>query len=93
MGQTENRAMGQRLSLRLVEMGAGERGTVFKIQGGIGLKRRLEAMGIRPGATIVKIAGSPLGGPVVIRIGSMRLAIGCGMAGKVMVDVEKAGTP
>ena len=74
-------------------MRAGERGTIFKIQGGIGLKRRLEAMGIRSGATIVKIAGSPLGGPVVIRIGPMRLAIGCGMAAKVMVDVKKAGTP
>ena len=34
---------------------------------------------------------SPLGGPVVIRIGAMRLAIEFGMAGKVMVDVERAG--
>lgn len=48
-------------------------------------------MGIRPGVTIMKTTGSPLGGPVVIRIGTMRLAIGCGMAGKIMVDVE-AGT-
>jgi ferrous iron transport protein A len=85
--------MDQRLSLKLVEMEAGKPGTVFKILGGICLKRRLEAMGIRPGATIVKIAGSPLGGPVVIRIGPMRLAIGRGMAAKVMVDVEKDGTP
>ena len=74
-------------------MRAGARGTVFKIQGGIGLKRRLEAMGIRPGASIIKIAGSPLGGPVVIGIGSMRLAIGCGMAVKVIVDLERTGTP
>ena len=57
--------MSQRRSLRLVEMRAGERGTVFKIQGGIGMKRRLEAMGIRPSASIVKIAGSPFSGPVV----------------------------
>jgi ferrous iron transport protein A len=92
LSQTENRTLGQRLNLRLVDMGAGERGTVFKILGGIGLKRRLEAMGIRPGATIVKIVGSPLGGPVVIRIGTMRLAIGRGMAAQVMVDVEEAGT-
>jgi Fe2+ transport system protein FeoA len=84
--------MSQRLSLRLVEMRAGERGTVFKIQGGIGLRHRLEAMGIRSGVTIMKMTGSSLGGPVVIRIGTMRLAIGCGMAGKIMVDVERAGT-
>jgi ferrous iron transport protein A len=93
LGQTDNRVMSQRLTLKLVEMRTGERGTVFKIQGGIGLKRRLEAMGIRPGVTIMKMTGSPLGGPVVIRIGSMRLAIGCGMAGKVIVDLERTGTP
>jgi ferrous iron transport protein A len=85
--------MSQQRSVRLVEMRAGERGTVFKIQGGIGMKRRLEAMGIRPGISIVKIAGSPLGGPVVIGIGPVRLAIGCGMAVKVIVDPETAGTP
>jgi len=73
-------------------MRTGEHGTLFKIQGGIGTKRRLEAMGIRPGISIAKIAGSPLGGPVVIGIGSMRLAIGCGMASKVIVDLESTGT-
>jgi ferrous iron transport protein A len=50
----------------------------------------LEAIGVRPGVTIEKLTGSPFGGPVVIRIGHMRLAIGYGMASKVMVAAEKA---
>ncbi|RXL88855.1 ferrous iron transport protein A, partial [Citrobacter sp. AAK_AS5] len=62
------------------------------ILGGGGLRRRLEAMGLPPGATIVKLTGSPFGGPVVVRIGPVRLAIGFGMAGKVMVEVEEALT-
>jgi ferrous iron transport protein A len=76
---------------RLVEMRAGEQGVVFEILGGIGSKRRLEVMGVRLGVTIEKMTGSPFGGPVVVRIGQMRLAIGYGMASKVMVEVKKAG--
>jgi len=71
-------------------MRAGEQGTVFEIRGGISVKRRLEAIGVRPGVTIEKLTDSPFGGPVVIRIGHMRLAIGYGMASKVMVAAEKA---
>ncbi len=90
MSQTENRVTDHYLSRTLAEIGIGESGTILKILGGIRLKHRLEAMGMRPGTTIEKIAGSPFGGPVVIRIGTIRLAIGHGMAGKVMVDVGKA---
>lgn len=89
LDQMDNQTMSHRLSI--VEMKAGEQGTIFEILGSIGLTRRLVAMGMRPGVTIEKMTGSPFGGPVIIRIGHMRLAIGYGMAGKVMVEVEKAG--
>jgi ferrous iron transport protein A len=72
-------------------MRAGEQGVVFEILGGIGSRHRLEVRGVRPGVTIEKMTGSPFGGPVVIRIGRMRLAIGYGMASKVVVEVKKAG--
>ena len=88
MNQEVNRATGH--CRRLVEMTAGEQGTVFEIRGGGSIKRRLEAIGLRPGVTIEKLSGSLFGGPVVIRIGHMRLAIGHGMASKVMVAAEKA---
>lgn len=78
--------------LKLAEMRAGEQGTVLKILSSIGLKRRLEAMGIRPGVRIEKITGSPFSGPIVIRIEHIRLAIGYGMANKILVEVRRAIT-
>jgi len=84
----DNRAAGQRQ--RLVEMTPGEQGIVFEIRGGGSVKRRLEAIGIRPGVTIAKLTGSPFSGPVVVKIRHMRLAIGYGMASKIMVTADKA---
>jgi ferrous iron transport protein A len=53
----------------------------------------LEVIGVRPGVMIEKLTGSFFGGPVVIRIGNMRLAIGHGMASKVMVAAEEVVAP
>jgi ferrous iron transport protein A len=77
--------------LRLLDMSGGEEGTVLSVQGGGGARRRLEALGVRPGVTIVKVTGSPFGGPVIIGIGPVRLAIGYGMAGKIIVEVIPSG--
>jgi ferrous iron transport protein A len=74
-------------------MTAGEQGTVFEIRGGGSVKRRLEAIGIRPGVTIEKLTGSPFGGPLVVRIGHTRLALGYGIASKVIVAEQKAAAP
>lgn len=90
MGQENQRATNHRL--KLLEMKAGEQGTVTEILGGIGLRQRLEAMGVRPGVKIEKMTGSPFGGPVVIKVRRVRFAIGSGMAGKVIVEVEGPGT-
>lgn len=77
--------------LRLLDLKAGDKGTVFAVQGGAGVRRRLEVMGVRRGVAIEKVTGSPFGGPVIIRIGNVRLAIGCGVAGKIIVKVKQAG--
>jgi ferrous iron transport protein A len=55
----------------------------------IGLMRRLEAMGIRPGVIITKISDHFLHGPVIIEVGRTQLAIGYGMAAKILVDKGK----
>ncbi len=73
--------------LRLLEMKSGDQGTVFEVRGGAGVRRRLEAMGVRSGVAVEKVTGSPFGGPVIIKIGHARLAIGCGMASKIIVEL------
>lgn len=72
----------------LHHVGNGRTATVLQVCGGRGIVGRLEAMGIRPGVTLSKISGRPLGGPVVVQINGSRIAMGFGMAGKVLVEVE-----
>jgi ferrous iron transport protein A len=70
-------------------MGTGQAGVVAEIRGGMGMTRRLDAMGIRPGARVVKTSGPFLRGPVTVRVGNAQLALGFGMAGRVFVETEQ----
>ncbi|MEO0156537.1 MAG: fused ferrous iron transport protein A/B [candidate division WOR-3 bacterium] len=74
--------------VNLTMMKSGEKGKVVEITGGKGLINRLESLGIIPGAEITKIGEQIMHGPVVVKIGNTQIAIGYGMARKVMVNVE-----
>jgi ferrous iron transport protein A len=76
----------RQISLRQME--AGQRGIIVGVLGGHGLQRRLEAMGVRPGRTITKVSGQAFRGPVMLRVDHTQIAIGFGMANKIVVDVE-----
>ena len=47
--------MSQKIQLTLLQMQAGQTGTVVHVLGGRGLTRRLEALGIRLGEKVTKI--------------------------------------
>lgn len=70
-------------------MKAGESGLVKRIEGGEKLKRRFASLGIRVGKPIRKITSGVLRGPVVVKIDETQVAIGRGMAKKVIVEVKK----
>ena len=74
----------------LAALKKGRAGRVLAVQGGLGLVRRLEAMGIRPGVLVVKESNSFLKGPVMIRVGQAQVALGYGMAGKILVEPAEA---
>ena len=65
---------------------SGARVRIASCQGGHGLKERLAHMGLLPGETAEVLSSER--GPVILAVGTSRLAIGRGMAGKVMVVVE-----
>jgi ferrous iron transport protein A len=69
-------------------MEAGQKGVIVGILGGHGLRRRLEAMGVRPGKTITKVGGQAFRGPVTLRVDHTQIALGFGMANKIVVDVD-----
>ncbi len=72
----------------VAQMRTGERGRVIQITGGHGLVRRLEAMGIRPGKQITKVSSMLMRGPVTIQVNEAQLALGFGVARRILVELE-----
>ena len=73
--------------ITLRQMQAGQSGIVAQIQGGHGLINRLSALGIRPGKKITKVGSMFMRGPVTVQIDNTQVAIGFGMANKVIVEL------
>jgi ferrous iron transport protein A len=73
----------------LVELKTGDTAEVVMIEGGAGMASRLCSMGIFPGQRLQKAGGMALGGPVLVNVGSSQLAVGRGMAGKIIVRIAK----
>lgn len=74
-------------SLTLAEMKKGARGRVGQITGGAQAVKRLQALGIVPGKKIVKVSEMPFHGPVVVDVEQTQVALGFGLAKKVIVEV------
>ena len=72
----------------LARMKSGQTGTVVHIAGGHGLIRRLQALGIRPGKRITKVSSMFGRGPVTINVDRSQIALGFGMADKILVDLD-----
>lgn len=60
---------------------------VMKITGGYQLQNKLNALGIREGVALRKESESFLRGPVTVNIGQTKIAVGYGMAEKIMVKL------
>lgn len=69
----------------------GRQATIREIQSGPGLRQRLAELGLVRGLT-VRIIQNDHWGPLIITLGSSRLALGRGMAHKIMIE-EAGCTP
>ena len=57
----------------------------MELQGGHQVVGKLEAMGIVAGTTIAKKSASLMRGPIVLQKGAMQIAIGFGLAKRIIV--------
>ena len=73
----------------LAKMRAGQSGTILNIDGGHGMVTRLNTLGIVPGKRITKISSIMMGGPVTIEIDRAQVALGFGMARRILVRLIK----
>ncbi len=80
--------MDGRKLISLPMMRPGQSGRVVQIGGGAGMVNRLNAMGILPGRKITKVSSMLMRGPVTIQVDRVQVAIGFGMASKVLVEEE-----
>ena len=85
MGNT----FGKRISL--ARMRAGQKGKIIRISGGHGAAGKLGALGIRQGEEIKKISEQWMKGPVLLQHGNSQVALGFGMASKVLVEITGEG--
>ncbi len=75
--------------ISLKDMKRGEEGVVAEITGGMGAAQRIRSMGIRIGKKIKKGESHFWRGPQTIIVDNFKVALGFGMALKIMVEVER----
>lgn len=73
----------------LEQLKDGQEALVRSIQGGHGVRRRLGQCGVHPGDRLRVTRNGFFGGPVLINIHGVEVAIGQGMARKVEVEVSE----
>ena len=73
----------------LIRLQVGQSGVVVQIQGGLGMVNRLSAIGIRPGKKITKVSAMLMRGPVTVQVDRAQVAIGFGMARRIIVDLSQ----
>ncbi|ADL11616.1 FeoA family protein [Acetohalobium arabaticum] len=72
--------------MTLHQLKQGASGKVIDFNGGCGLVNKLNSMGIREGKEITKISNSFIGGPVTVQLDNAKIAIGNGMAEKIIIE-------
>ncbi len=79
----------KKMLIDLTQMRPGESGVIEQLSGGCGLVRRLQSMGIREGKKITKVSSHFWRGPQTAEIGNSQIAIGFGMAKRILVEVKR----
>lgn len=79
--------MPEEKQVSLAQMRAGQSGMVLSIEGGHGMVIRLSTLGIMPGKKITKISSMLMRGPVTIEVDRTQVAIGFGMAKRILVQL------
>ncbi len=74
--------------ISLVQMKASRKGRVVEILGGSNLQTKLMHMNVFKGKEVMKLSHVGLRGPVVIKAGRSILALGHGVAAKIIVEAE-----
>lgn len=73
----------------LSDLGPQEQGTIIALHGGRDFQARLRALGLAEGRVVRKLSALGWGGPVIVLINRAQVAIGRGMARRIVVSSEE----
>ena len=76
-------------AISLANMRSGQSGRIVQIEGGFGVNRRLDTLGLRVGKQIQKVSRQLMRGPIIVSHGNTRAAVGFGMAQRIWVEIEQ----
>lgn len=78
----------------LLDVKQGERVRIVRIDGGYGLAVKLRQLGLTPGEIARVLRQAPFGGPIQVEVGGRRIALGRGVASRVLVtEVDECVSP
>ena len=76
------------MEVSLSRLGIGKTGTIKYLMGGRGFQTRIISLGLRIGKAIKVVSSHRFGGPIIIEIDNMKIAIGRIMADRIIVETK-----
>jgi len=74
--------------MTLIQVESGQTVKILCFEGGIKLEHKLRQLGIIPGDQARVLRHAPLGGPILIEVDGRSIALGRGVASKVVVEAN-----
>jgi len=92
-GFRDNEEKNLKVNKNLCQLTVGQEAVIVSIGGGHGFRNRILSMGLHPGDRIKVLRASPFRGPLLIENldQGFCLALGRGMAAKVLVEIPEEG--
>lgn len=75
--------------MTLIQAQSGQTVRIASFTGGAGLEHKLRQLGLVPGDTARVLRFAPLGGPILIEVDGRSIALGRGVAAKVIVETDE----
>jgi len=72
----------------LLQVSTGDSVRVIDFDGGVNLRSKLIQYGIHPGDSLRLLRKAPLGGPLLVECNQREIALGRGVAEKIIVEID-----
>jgi ferrous iron transport protein A len=73
--------------MTLIQVKTGQTVKIKHFEGGANFEHKLRQLGLVPGDNARVLRHAPLGGPILVEVGGRSIALGRGVASRVVVEV------